>query len=299
MTCNNTYAQYAAFVAWQLSNTSIQNFDIYIASDDQEVAHIIVGTTKFLFLDNAADWKKFNKSSRLSYLTYLRIPAIEKLSRTYEKILYLDTDIYIATKSIHQIFEIDMLGFTLAAVRDSQQRPHLTRHVDDFKVNKLSNAPYFNAGVLLVCSHEWVNNNYYGLLLLNAQKRPEYTRTDDQTLFNVTFHKNWLEMSPVWNWMINSKWDLLGHFYGARFIHVAGDSKLWNHNNNIPRTYMDDYNSYLATLGKEAKNTLQVSSLLKVFLTNLILSLRWYRTNKHWLSRFSSALETVQPPDKQ
>lgn len=294
--CDMEYLPYALFACWQLDTNILKNFDIVIASDDPRVKDLLPHFVQFLLLKNLRVWKQLDQGDRWGYYAYLRLPAIENLCKKYEKVLYLDNDVFISTKAIGEVFSVNMAGYVLAAVRDSQQRFNLRKFVKDFKKNNLPNAPYFNAGVLLIDAKLWKEEKIFKKLIAtsNSYKFPIIHK--DQTILNLTFHGKWLELSPVWNWMSGPLTNLAGDFYGIRLFH----QKSWvkDPRRISQRFYKEfrEFNDFSPLLKEkvalEAKNEFIAD---KSFLKSLIMNLRWAKSCSNWVNRFPSDFSTNVP----
>lgn len=292
LTCNHAYLPYALFVAWQLENTVNKNFDIIIGSDDMKVQGDLPTYVKFLSIDDVAIWKSVKQSERLKYFTYLRLPAIEKLSEQYDRILYLDTDVFIQSRRISSIMEIDISNYAVSAVRDVQQRESLSKHVEDFKANNLGAAPYFNAGVLLINSELWRRDAIYKSMVKLAESTETATRTDDQTLLNIALYKKWGELSPTWNWIESPKTNLAGSYIDANIVHIAGKTKHWDSGSiRMSQRFRRDFQIF-TELNPKFKDmspiTPENSEVWKGFWRALLLNLRWMKLSGRALNRFKN-----------
>ena len=89
-----------------------------------------------------------------------------------------------------------MLGAPIAAVRDVHQSVRPNRKANEFSKLGWSNAPYFNAGVLLIDGAKFLEENAIAMIENCAQKYPQALTTYDQSLLNLAFYKNWLNCLP-------------------------------------------------------------------------------------------------------
>ena len=300
LTCNHAYLPYARFVAWQLENTVGKNFDIIIGSDDKAVASELPNYVKFSKIDDVETWKSVKQSERLKYFTYLRLPAIEQLSDEYNRILYLDTDVFVQTRMISKLFKVDIKDFPLAAVRDVQQRDSLEKHVDDFKLNEFGAAPYFNAGVLLVNSELWRRDNIYQSMVTLAKQSASATRTDDQTLLNLALYKKWGELSPTRNWIESPKTNLAASYVDANIVHIAGKTKHWDSGSiKMSQRFRRDFEIF-TELHPEFEQmrplTPEHTKIWGGFWRALLLNLRWIGLSRRSLNRFNTEFD-ILPTD--
>lgn len=274
--CNLPYVQYANFVAWQLQLERQNGLEVVVCSDDPAVGGALLVGVRFVHLPDVKFFKSLNTVNRLGYHAYLRLPAIELVSREYDRVLYVDTDVFVSRKGLEQVFDLELHGAVIGAVRDGQQRVHLKRNVNEFKRMGLPSAPYFNSGVLLVDCAAWLKRGCYARLLEIARENPEVLATHDQSLLNLVFYQNWTELSPVWNWQSNSKMNLWGEYFGARLLHTVGGRTVWKDvGGRLPRRYTSEYRLYCMKLGLEPPNNDEDHwKLYRRFLVSIFLQLK-------------------------
>ena len=61
-----------------------------------------------------------------------------------------------------------------------------------------------------------------------AEASPEALFCHDQSLLNLHFYMNWLELSPLWNWQNSDRVNLIGEFVSPYLVHFVGHRKVWN-----------------------------------------------------------------------
>ena len=292
LTCNRNHLKYALFVAWQLESNVRRDFDIVIASDKGDLESSLPDYIKFLHLTDVHIWKSIARHDRFSYYTYIRLPALEILSKTYSKVLHLDTDVFIATKTLYEIFGIRMTDYALCAVRDTQQRFRLNLHVPDHHKNGLTKSSYFNAGVLLVDCKNWIKQKTYKALIDALEKYPFPVDFHDQTLLNLVFYNNWLEMSPKWNWMGGPLTNFAAEYFSIRLYH----GKTWfNDPKRVPPNFFNEvqlYNTYFNTTDKLSLEPASNSAFYREYWKSLALNLRWSFSCIRWLKRFENDFQT-------
>ena len=295
LTCDKHYLKFALFVAWQLNSQAIRNFDVVIASDDDSIESSLPEYIKFLYLEDVDIWKNIAVNDRFGYFAYLRLPAIELLSPRYKRILYIDSDIFIHSKNISNIFKIEMNDYPLCAIRDSQQRFNLSNEVLDFKKNGLPNSRYFNSGVLLINSRQWQNGHYYKKICNALQTYPYPTILHDQTLLNLIFYENWLEISPKWNWMSGPLTSFASEYFKIHMFH----GKTWiNDPKRIPVSFHDEfvfYNDNFNFLDRVKIEMISDKKYYSIYWRSLALNLRWSFAAIRWLKRFETDFSVIPP----
>ena len=293
--CNKAYLNYALFIADQLSHQKNSNFDIVICSSEN-IGFLVPQQFKFIHIETEEFTKYLPTIPRLQKYAYWRIPAIEILSKIYNKIIYLDTDTYINTQNIEDLFKIDLENHVIAAVRDIHQstRPH--RISNEFSALKLPNYPYFNSGMLIINSKEWNIRNFYEKIKSISNLYSKFLYCHDQSLLNIAAAGNWLEISPVWNWQYNYKNSFLTEFVSPKIIHFIGENKIWNDlNNSIPLRYKESYQSFN---GDHLLKTLNSNILNKNLFINLLKNIYYFNNYKRYLSKFKKTTSVINHNNK-
>jgi lipopolysaccharide biosynthesis glycosyltransferase len=295
LTCDCAYLQPAWFVASQFMAVAEFDADVIICSGEDlgppgipNIQHLQIDVPDFI--------KLLPQSERLREFAYWRIPAIETLAQTYERILYLDTDVFVNSGRICELFKLNMRGHVVAAARDVHQTVRPGRRVAEYEALGLSHSPYFNSGVLLVDAARWREQRGYARMAELCSVHGQALSRHDQSLLNLAFKDNWLELSPVWNWQYSQRNSFLTEWASPRLIHFAGAHKLWSPAaGRIPRRYREVYAHFLTAQGGSGEDLLRgdepsdLPGQAKTLLKNL-----WYfNAIRRDISRFSSALSTV------
>jgi lipopolysaccharide biosynthesis glycosyltransferase len=288
LVCNEGYLDKAGFVAEQLLAQSNRNFDVLICTDtipDQKPSFLPEGVSlRQIVLDDTLT--NLPQNERLKHYTYWRLPAIEMLSTEYERILYLDTDVFVAEDGLSALFDVDMQGATLAATLDVHQRHRPDRAVREFTAMGYETAPYFNAGVLLVDGRRWHETLAFENIMRIAQTSPEVLFCHDQSLLNIQFYNDWLELSPVWNWQNSDRVNLVVEFISPYLIHFIGPTKVWNTpDGSIPIKYHNAFAVYTGQRIGEHQGTKSVFNLL-------VKNIWYWRKTSKYLSSFTNPSDT-------
>jgi lipopolysaccharide biosynthesis glycosyltransferase len=295
LTCDRAYLRPAWFVASKLIAVSGFDADVIICSGE-DLGLPGIPTVKHRRIDVPDFIKHLPMDERLREFTYWRIPAIENLAQTYDRILYLDTDLFVNSRSVGDLFDIDMAGHAVAAVLDVHHTVRPGRKVAEFQAVGLTHSPYFNAGVLLVDAARWREQRAYARMAELCGAHGQALSRHDQSLLNLAFKDDWLELSPVWNWQYSYRNSFLTEWASPRLIHFAGAHKLWSPAaGRIPRRYREVYANFLAAHGGDGGNLLRgdepsdLPGQAKTLLKNL-----WYfNAIRRDIKRFSDALSTV------
>jgi lipopolysaccharide biosynthesis glycosyltransferase len=295
LTCDRAYLQPAWFVASQLMAFAEFNADVIICSGEDLGPHGIPNV-QHRQIDVPDFIKRLPQNERLREFAYWRIPAIEALTKAYDRILYLDTDVFVNSGSICDLFELNMREHAVAAVLDVHQTVRPARRVAEYEALGLGHSPYFNSGVLLVDAARWREQLAYGRMVELCGAHGQALSRHDQSLLNLAFKDDWLELSPVWNWQYSYRNSFLTEWASPRLIHFAGAHKLWSPAaGRIPRRYREMYANFLTAQGDSAEDLLrgdepsELPGQAKTLLKNL-----WYfNAIRRDISRFPNALSTV------
>lgn len=164
----------------------------------------------------------------------LRFVALEELAGVYERVIYLDGDVFQSWGSLANLLDVEMSGATIAAVRDRAQWQSNMRRRDIAYINKLadhlgmSELDYFNSGVLMVDSCRFIAAEVLDRAVEFIQRQPHLCQFGDQTALNVILAGKWCELSPTWNWQRSRISAPLIEGRHPRLIHFTGGLKPWN-----------------------------------------------------------------------
>ncbi len=225
--CDDNYLPYAAFAAMQVAALAPErDFDIVICADtpldlppDLGLRHCVI--------DAVGMFDGFGLDARRTVSTYLRLAVPEALSKEYERILYLDSDIYLRGGDFGALLKLDLGGRPAAAVRDNQQWRTPGRHAPDLKALGLPNGAYFNAGVMLIDVAAWREARVLARALEFGQRHAGRMRHKDQTLLNAVLQGDWAEIAPVWNWQYTRSSQLFEAMVDTHVVHFIGPAKPW------------------------------------------------------------------------
>lgn len=292
LACNEGFLTPALFVCQQLLTANSRMFDVVISSGE-DLTHSIPENIFFLQADMDSFTDQLPESPRLKNFAYWRIPAIEKLSDFYERILYLDADVFINDASqINQLLDIPMGDHALAAVRDVHQSIQPNRITKEHRSLKLPTTPYFNSGVLLVQSSRWKSHSLYKKVVHLTKNHRDHLFCHDQSLLNLACRGKWLELAPVWNWQYSKRNNFLSEMVSPKIIHFAGAVKLWHApNGDTPHRYWQAYQAFLLAKDYEhPKHTYPPfdRQLFKAWSLSLLKNLWYFGRYKRYLSRFET-----------
>lgn len=228
--CDENYLAYALFAADQIARQHPdRDFDICICHTGPLAIpdRLAVHGFRVITLDTKGIFDGFGLDARRTEATYLRLALPDALAGDYDRILYLDSDIFVQGGDISSLLDTGLGAHPAGAIRDNMQWRTPTRMPPEFKRFDLSNAPYFNAGIMLIDVAEWQGQQVLEKALAFGTANAGQMLRNDQTLLNVVLHRNWAEMSPVWNWQYSAQARLYEPMLNAHIVHFIGSRKPW------------------------------------------------------------------------
>jgi lipopolysaccharide biosynthesis glycosyltransferase len=162
---------------------------------------------------------------RLGIGSLLRLKLNEFLPGTYERILYLDSDV-LAEGNCFKLFELNLDGHTFAAVENTALLPLIKSNATKHKtaIGMQPSQKYFNAGVMLfdwqkTCDSKFMYNS------LELMKQNANWPFQDQDALNSVAQGQWKMLDHSWN-VTKKTADYLK--MKPRFRHFNGAGKPWN-----------------------------------------------------------------------
>lgn len=298
--CDSVFLPFAAFLADQIARLNPErDFDINICSSEPLVLPEALTTQgiRFYHLEVGEELGDL-KTSHLPHSTYLRLWLADALGRDYGRILYLDADMFIEGGTLAPLFKLDMQGRCVAAVRDMQQWLRPRKHIRDFRVAGLPAAPYFNGGLELFDTKAFISAGVLQQCLDFAAAKPEALFHHDQSVLNCVLHRNWTEISPVWNWQWAGKRPMWSLHEPILIGHYAGHLKPWNDARGIcPPRYFSTIAPFLERHFPERYNSSKFGApelrsqtkFLTMAFEHLLIQPRMFR----YLDRFNSPQHSI------
>jgi lipopolysaccharide biosynthesis glycosyltransferase len=240
--------------------------DIYIIHSDLSKENLnllenICGSFNYKLNPIKIDANMFNGTREMGHLkiqAYFRI-AISNLINA-KTALYLDCDIYVKS-SIREIFNINLEGYPLAAVKDPGFQP----------IEKLKMSPdsaYFNSGVLLMNLDFWRENNLSNIVLKYAIENTNILSYADQCALNAVIDGNYFSLDLLYNFQtIHLELCPESTINKAKIIHFTNSYKPTHYLNKHP--FKEEYM-------KEFRNTpdyykFKFKNFVRIFLKNIYL----------------------------
>lgn len=248
MACNAAYAPYAFCLAEQIARAHpARDFDICIFSDEALTLPPSLAPLglRLIPLGGENPFLDTPNPSRHGHSTYLRLLVPSQVTGTYRRLLYLDSDILLQGGGLDRLLGADLQGRTVGAVRDHQQWRSPRRQVVEFKAMGLPQAPYFNAGVLLIDVDRFARAEVLPKAQDLMRRRPDLLRRHDQSLLNLLLRDDWTEFSPVWNWQYTAASRYFAALAEPRLLHFIGSRKPWaDRRNQLPASFRQVYRDF-------------------------------------------------------
>lgn len=248
--CDDRYLPYALWAAHQvIALDESAAFDVCIChTDTLEIPDFSRHPRlRFCRITGTEVFHGLSHDARRSASTYMRLALPDAFEADYDRILYLDSDIAIEQGDFSTLLDLPLGERPVAAIRDNTQWRTPGRMPREFRQAGFANAPYFNAGVLLMDIAAWQAREVLPHALDLAQSHRHALDRYDQTLLNFALYGNWAELSPVWNWQYTRRSRNFELMYGANVIHFIGPTKPWSDpKRKLPHRFRRDCARFLS-----------------------------------------------------
>lgn len=229
--CDQNYLPFAAHAAAQIADLHpARDFDICFCFGTQSlnvpasldwldirVCQIDVG--------DAFDGLRLDKGK--THDIYLRLALPDSFDGAYDRILYLDADIFVQGGDFSALLDIDMGDHAFAAVRDNVQWRTPNKQIARNTLPGLKPGAYFNAGVALMDVGQCTKTDLMGHCVAFGRAHASTLIRHDQNLLNAYFNGNWAELSPMWNWQFSWAARFFATLYAPNIVHFIGPVKPW------------------------------------------------------------------------
>ncbi len=229
--CDQNYLVFAAHAASQIASLhSNRDFDICICYGERPVEipksleHLNI---RLCHVDTGNLFQGLRLDPGKSHDVYLRLALPPAFSAEYDRILYLDSDIFVQGGNFSALMDVDIAPHPIAAVRDNTQWRTPGRKPKQFRILALRSAPYFNAGVILMDVNRYNNQGLLKKCLELGKAKADVMIRHDQNLYNAVLQGDWAEISPMWNWQFTWSSQLFAMQIEPHLVHFIGKTKPW------------------------------------------------------------------------
>ena len=194
---------------------------------------------KYIHLQNN-DYKDLLISRHITQATYYRILIPNIVEQKISKILYLDCDL-VVLGDLKELYEIDINNFLTAATEE-----HVSGEIK-LKLGIRIEAPYFNAGVLLINTEKWRNVSVTDKTLRFIREKPEKITFWDQDALNANIKDGCRIIDKKYNLTTleieRMSSEDLTRMTTPLIVHYSSSIKPWKFNGYHP--FNDNYFYYL------------------------------------------------------
>lgn len=240
MSSDNNYAQHMGVAILSIIKNKKRGYKIIFHILDGGIQENNKNKLKLLFREqyeseirfihvNHDNFKIFPENGHLKLPTYYRIIAPEIICE--EKLLYLDSDI-IVIKDLWGLYSLNTQNKTLAAKTSFGEKYQK-------KIYFRPISRYFNAGVLLINTKKWKENDvwYKSIKFLENSKNHQKLKNCDQDLLNHLLEDDWLEIDEKYN-VETYEYRKKIKINDIHILHFIGNHKPWH------QPYINYYKKY-------------------------------------------------------
>jgi lipopolysaccharide biosynthesis glycosyltransferase len=225
---DDRYAPYALFLIQQIRAAFPAGaFDICLVSEKPLTPHPLhdAMNLRIVQIDVGPLAQFALVDARLGLAAYLRAFMPRLWEQDYDRLLYLDADMYFQRGDILQLFDLPLGDAPLAAVLDTKQWHKPDRPAKDLKPFNLPYCLYFNSGLLLIDVAAYNAQNIGEQVLQLIADRGKDLEWHDQTAMNVVLQGHWAELPVQWNYQFNHKTMLWACQFNVCIFHFIGGRK--------------------------------------------------------------------------
>lgn len=254
--CDARFFPYALFLINQIATKNPdRDFDLVLMCSTPLPDHPLLEThdVRVVQIDTDKLEVQLPVNARISLASYLRIFGPGIFAQDYDRLLYLDADVFYQRGDLSQLLRRDMKGFAIAGVRDMPQMRKPWRVPGDFKVMGLPQAKYFNAGVMLIDVPQWHKDRIEARALELAARVGDRLEYHDQSALNGTVQGQWLEMNPIWNFTYSHQSMFFSGMFDVCLYHFVGRRKpFMGSYGGFPLRFTEPYRQFMAEHWPEA-----------------------------------------------
>lgn len=229
--CDGNYLPFAMHAADRLRRFSAcRDFDVCICHGVQDITlpdsldHLDVRLCR---IETGDSFEDLRLDPGRTTDVYLRIALPIAFAQDYDRILYLDADIFVQGGDVSALLNVDMGAHAIAAVRDNVQWRTPTRQNARNTMNGVPSSSYFNAGIMLMDVKTYLEQDIMDRCITFGRKHRDVLKRHDQNLYNAVLLDDWAELSPMWNWQFSKAARFFSTLVSPHIIHFIGPAKPW------------------------------------------------------------------------
>jgi lipopolysaccharide biosynthesis glycosyltransferase len=258
--CDRTYFRLALFVCHQIAHHNPgRRFDLVILTRD--ALEVPAWARPLGILIQAAEAPPAEAGpltqSYLSEATFYRLALPRILGGRYRRILYLDCDIFVEGGDFGRLLDIDLGPHAIGMVLDGPNMMDPNHLAREYRITGLARAPYANAGVQLIDTRAYQDQDIEARAFAAARRYPGAIPYADQSLLNLALQGRFAELSPAWNWQVHRRLPLMTHCFPVFLRHFVGSKKPDRHSGReMEARFALAYRDHLSKVDPEAVATL-------------------------------------------
>jgi hypothetical protein len=246
---DDRYAPYTLFLAQQIAHAHpARDFDLCIVSAGRLSPHPLMDQLdiRLMQLDITALAGRANIGARIGIATYLRLFMPRLWAQDYDRLLYLDGDIFYQRGDLAALLSAPLGGAAVGAVLDTKQWHKASRPAADITALGLPFAPYLNGGVLLIDTLAYNTQRIGERIVDLTLARGQDLVWHDQTALNAIVGGQWAQLPVQWNFQYSHKTMLLSAHFDVCLFHFIGRRKpFYAKYGGFPRRFTQPYRAFL------------------------------------------------------
>lgn len=229
--CDENYLPFAMHAATEIIRAAeVRDFDICLCYGTQAVAvpaSLDCLDVRLCQIETQGSFEGLRLDKGKTHDVYLRIALPAAFAQDYDRILYLDADIFVQGGDFSRLMEVDMGHHCVAAVRDNVQWRTPNRQNARNSMKGVPSSAYFNAGVMLMDVKGYLEQGLMPRCIEFGRAHSHELKRHDQNLYNAVLQGNWAELSPMWNWQFSRAARLFSTLVSPHVLHFIGPEKPW------------------------------------------------------------------------
>ena len=229
--CDANYLPFAMHAASEILRMAPQrDFDICLCYGTQAVtvpdslSHLDV---RLCQIDTHGSFEGLRLDKGKTHDVYLRIALPAAFEDDYDRILYMDADIFVQGGDFSKLMDVGIGPHCIAAVRDNVQWRTPNRQNARNTMKGVPSSAYFNAGIMLMDVKGYLDQGLMTRCIDFGRAHRSALKRHDQNLYNAVLQDDWAELSPMWNWQFSRAARLFSTLVSPHVLHFIGPEKPW------------------------------------------------------------------------